>query len=75
MFAREVRASKGFATFVVCLAVFTDTLIYGLVIPVLPFSLSKRAGLRHEEIQRWNSLLLSIYGAAIAVGSSKSIGS
>jgi hypothetical protein len=56
---------------VVCLAVFTDVFLYGLIVPVLPFALSARLGLPKSKIQRWNSILLGTYGAAILVGSCK----
>lgn len=71
--SRERRASAGFTTFVVSLAIFTDVLIYGLVVPVLPFALADRVKLPHDQVQRWNSILLATYGGAIATGSSKSM--
>lgn len=40
-----------------------------MVVPVLPFALTVRAGVREEDVQRWTSIFLSVYGAALAVGS------
>ena len=74
MFAHKLRSSKGFVMLVVCIAVFTDVFLYGLIVPVLPFSLSERLGLPENKIQRWNSILLGTYGAAILVGSCKLFG-
>ncbi|KAI9668832.1 MAG: hypothetical protein M1831_000901 [Alyxoria varia] len=65
----DFRASKSFLQLVVCVAVFTDVLVYSLVVPVLPYALSERIGLEGQEVQTWNSILLAIYGASIAVGS------
>ncbi len=65
-----LRASKAFTIFVVCVAVFSDVLLQNLVVPVLPYALKERVGLRNEaDIQRWNSLLLSAFGGAFMLGS------
>lgn len=37
--------------------------------PVLPFALTVRAGVKEEDVQKWTSTFLSVYGAALAVGS------
>jgi hypothetical protein len=65
------RASKEFTIFVVSIASFTDTLIYGIVVPVLPFALEEKFGLQGNEVQWWNSILMSSYGAATAIGAGK----
>ncbi|KAK2750158.1 hypothetical protein FQN57_004654 [Myotisia sp. PD_48] len=69
MFAERIRSSNGFTKLVVCLAVFTDVFLYGLIVPVLPFALRERLGIPDDDIQKWNSILLGTYGAAILVGS------
>ncbi|KAF1843283.1 MFS general substrate transporter [Cucurbitaria berberidis CBS 394.84] len=69
MFGQQFRSSKAFVKIVVCMATFTDIFLYGLIVPVLPFALSERLGLPDDMIQRWNSILLGIYGAAILLGS------
>ena len=65
------RSSKSFVTLVVCVAVFTDVFLYGLIVPVLPFTLEKRVGLSGNDIQRWSSILLACYGGSILLGSCK----
>ncbi|KAF9890526.1 hypothetical protein FE257_005931 [Aspergillus nanangensis] len=63
------RSSTAFVTFVVCVAVFTDIFMYGLVVPMLPFALSSRIGLSDSVIQLWVSIVLASYGASILLGS------
>ncbi|KAK0119798.1 hypothetical protein ONS95_011230 [Cadophora gregata] len=65
----KVRSSKAFITCTVAIAVFTDIFLYSVVVPVLPFALTVRAGVKEEDVQRWTSIFLSVYGAALAVGS------
>lgn len=65
----KIRSSKLFIVSAVCLAVFTDIFLYGIIVPVLPFSLEDRAGTPEEDTQKWVSILLAAYGAAVTVGS------
>ncbi|GLA09766.1 hypothetical protein AnigIFM60653_000707 [Aspergillus niger] len=69
MLMKQFRSSTTFAVLVVCVAVFTDIFLYGLVVPMLPFALAERVGLTDADIQRWNSILLASYGASIMLGS------
>jgi MFS family permease len=39
------------------------------VVPVLPFALTERVGLEQKDVQKWTAVFLSIYGAALAIGS------
>ncbi|KAM0146323.1 hypothetical protein ACHAPG_011198 [Botrytis cinerea] len=55
----EYRSSDWFILTTVCCAIFTDAFLYGVVVPVLPFSLQERSGVPEEEV----------FGAAIVVGS------
>lgn len=71
MFAQKFRSSKTFVVFVVCTAIFTDTLLLNIVLPVLPYALSDRIGLSESDTQRWNSILLAAYGVALIFGSCK----
>lgn len=71
MFARELRSSQTFAIFVVCAAIFTDTTLACLIVPILPYALLERVGLSQDEVQRWNSILLASYGGALMIGSRK----
>ncbi|RAK79120.1 MFS transporter [Aspergillus fijiensis CBS 313.89] len=61
----KFRSSDGFIMFVVSFAVFTDILLYGLIVPVAPTALHERVGLSVDEEQRWTSILLALYGAAL----------
>ncbi|KAL2864536.1 uncharacterized protein BJX67DRAFT_383787 [Aspergillus lucknowensis] len=45
----EFRSSKGFVTWVVAIAVFTDVFIYGMVIPILPEVLRTRISIPEDE--------------------------
>ncbi|OOF99250.1 hypothetical protein ASPCADRAFT_42715 [Aspergillus carbonarius ITEM 5010] len=61
----EWRSSDGFIMFVVAFAVFTDVLLYGLIVPVAPTALHQRVGLSVDQEQSWTSILLALYGAAL----------
>ncbi|KAE8411081.1 MFS general substrate transporter [Aspergillus pseudocaelatus] len=63
------RSSKWFITLTCSFSVFTDMFLYSLIIPVLPFALTERAGLRDDQVQHWTSLLLTIYAVCLLVGS------
>ncbi|KFX90292.1 hypothetical protein O988_08274 [Pseudogymnoascus sp. VKM F-3808] len=41
--------------------------LYGVIVPVVPFSLTERAGVPAENAQHWVSVLLAVYGAALLV--------
>ncbi|KAL8884303.1 MAG: hypothetical protein Q9215_007615, partial [Flavoplaca cf. flavocitrina] len=69
MYGRRLRSSDGFIIFVVGMAVFTDMMLYGLVVPMLPYALSDRIGIAQENVQRWNSILLGSFGGALMLGS------
>ncbi|KAF2762523.1 MFS general substrate transporter [Pseudovirgaria hyperparasitica] len=58
------RSSKWFIIFTVTAAVFTDTLLYAVVVPVFPFALHERAGIDTEDIQWWESFLFALFGIA-----------
>ncbi|CAD6450801.1 0393c4d8-d7af-4f58-aa68-537893771d0a [Sclerotinia trifoliorum] len=65
----EYRSSDWFILTTVCCAIFTDAFLYGVVVPVLPFSLQERSGVPEEEVQWWTSFIFAIFGAAIIIGS------
>ncbi|KAJ4306101.1 hypothetical protein N0V88_000897 [Collariella sp. IMI 366227] len=65
----EFRSSTPFILFTVCLAIFTDILFYGLIVPVIPFSLSEQVGLPENKVQHWTAILLACYNAALFLGS------
>jgi hypothetical protein len=47
----KVRSSKWFILSTICVAVFTDIFLYGIIVPVLPFALSLRAGVPESSVQ------------------------
>ncbi|KAL8671261.1 MAG: hypothetical protein Q9168_004230 [Polycauliona sp. 1 TL-2023] len=59
------RSSRGFILTTICVAVFTDIFLYGIIVPVVPFALTKRAGVAEADVQHWVSVLLAVYGAAL----------
>ena len=61
----SIRSSYWFILSTICIAVFTDVFLYGLIVPVLPFALTERAGVPAEDVQHWISVLLAVYGAAL----------
>lgn len=72
MLFRSLRASAAFTVFVVCVAVFADVLLQNLIVPVLPYALRGRVGLTGEEdVQKWQSILLSAFSATFMGGSCK----
>lgn len=69
------RSSKTFTLTVVCIAVFTDVFVYGLVVPVMPFALTQRLGVPEKDVQKWNSILLGVLGVAVFFGASEYLNS
>lgn len=65
----QFRSSKTFILTTICLAVFTDIFLYGIIVPVTPYSISSRAGVPEDSVQSWTSILLAVYGAALFVTS------
>ncbi|KAI9829429.1 MAG: hypothetical protein M1819_006366 [Sarea resinae] len=65
----KYRSAKWFILATVNTAVFTDIFLYGLIVPVIPFALTDRAGVPPHEVQHWVSILLAVYGAALLVAS------
>ncbi|TVY46939.1 putative MFS-type transporter [Lachnellula occidentalis] len=65
----KFRSSNALIIATIAIAVFTDIFLYSLVVPVLPFALTVRAGVEEKDVQKWTSVFLSVYGAALAIGS------
>jgi MFS family permease len=63
----HVRSSRLFILTTICIAVATDTFLYGMIVPVIPFALSSRAGVAESSVQSYTSILLAVYGAALLV--------
>ncbi|WPH04986.1 Hypothetical protein R9X50_00788400 [Acrodontium crateriforme] len=65
----KFRSSKTFIIVTVSTAVFTDVFIYEIIVPVLPFALTRRSGVNPDSIQTWISIFLAVYGAATLIAS------
>ena len=39
------------------------------IVPVFPFALEERTGIEEDEVQRWVSVLMAVYGAGLLVAS------
>ncbi|TGO31458.1 hypothetical protein BHYA_0747g00020 [Botrytis hyacinthi] len=63
----KARSSKWFIITAVSVAIFTDTFLYGVIVPVLPFALTERAGIAADRVQFWTSIMLAAYSAALVV--------
>lgn len=68
-FLLQYRSSTVFIVGTICLAIFTDIFLYGLIVPVIPFSLTDRVGTSEENVQKWTAILLACYNGALFVGS------
>ena len=65
----KYRSSETFIVLTVCIAIFTDVLLYAGIVPVIPFALTDRVGIPQHDVQHQVSVLLAVYGAALLVGS------
>ncbi|KAF7960017.1 hypothetical protein EAE96_001617 [Botrytis aclada] len=68
----EFRSSKWFIISTICVASFSDSFIYGVVIPVIPVlpnELERRIGIADEDLEYWNSMLLTAFGLAQLIAS------
>ena len=65
----SIRSSKTFILATICIAVFTDIFLYGIIVPVIPFALASRASVPQSSVQSYVSILLAVYGAALLVAS------
>ncbi|KAJ5423432.1 hypothetical protein N7491_008648 [Penicillium cf. griseofulvum] len=67
-FTTKTRSSSTFILVALCFALFTDTFIYGIIVPILPFLLLKH-DMAPRDVQKWSSVLLASYGGALLLGS------
>lgn len=65
----KYRSSQWFILVTVCIALFTDSFVYGVLVPVLPFLLSDRSHVPAGSEQLWTSALFAGFGLAILIGS------
>jgi MFS family permease len=66
---RSQRSSRWFTICVVSYSVFVDIFLYGVIVPVIPFAIQQRIGVPTRHVQYWVSTMLSVYGAALLIGS------
>jgi MFS family permease len=64
----KIRSSKHFDLTTICLGVFTNIFLYGILVPVLPFTLSTRTKIQQSNMQSWVSVLLAVYGGTLLIG-------
>ncbi|KAJ5890226.1 hypothetical protein N7504_011036 [Penicillium tannophilum] len=64
----EWRSSSTFMLVALCFALFTDTFVYGIIIPILPFLLIGHGNVGSEDVQQWTSVLLASYGVTLLLG-------
>ncbi|KAF3761347.1 MFS general substrate transporter [Cryphonectria parasitica EP155] len=57
------RSSRGFILLTVVVSIFTDDVLYGIIVPVLPNTIGKQFNLSHDEVQAWISIFLAVFGA------------
>ncbi|KAM0243012.1 hypothetical protein ACHAP5_006973 [Fusarium lateritium] len=65
----KVRSSAGLIVTTCSFAIFTDIFLYGVIVPILPFSLEDRIGVDTDKVQYWVSIALAVFGAALLAGS------
>ncbi|KAJ9236033.1 hypothetical protein DTO212C5_8345 [Paecilomyces variotii] len=64
----RVRSSTVFIVTAVAIAVFTDTFLYGLLIPVFPSALQERCSVPESKVQMYTSYLVGLTGAGNLIG-------
>ncbi|WKT48920.1 MFS transporter superfamily [Fusarium oxysporum f. sp. vasinfectum] len=64
-----MRSSAGLIVTTCSFAIFTDIFLYGVIVPILPFSLQDRIGISTKRVQYWVSIALAVFGAALLAGS------
>lgn len=64
----KFRSNRYFIIGAVCVAIFTDIFLYGIIVPVIPYSLTSRIDVEESSVQHWVSVLLAVYGAALCAG-------
>ncbi|KAJ4116271.1 hypothetical protein NW768_011060 [Fusarium equiseti] len=65
----KVRSSVSLIVTTCSFAIFTDIFLYGVIVPILPFSFEERVGIRPDRVQYWVSIALAVFGAALLASS------
>ncbi|KAJ5606824.1 hypothetical protein N7537_003443 [Penicillium hordei] len=69
IFTKKMSSSSTFILVALCFALFTDTFVYGIIVPILPFLLMGHGNMASKDVQKWSSILLATYGVALLLGS------
>ncbi|KAJ5952355.1 uncharacterized protein N7479_010768 [Penicillium vulpinum] len=64
----NLRSSKQLIGLAVFSTTFTDGFLYGIIVSVLPFSLTVRSGVPEADVQFWTSTSLAVFGLAMVLG-------
>ncbi|EKV10246.1 Sucrose/H+ symporter, plant [Penicillium digitatum] len=64
----DLRASKQLIGIAVFSTTFTDEFLYGIIVSVLPFSLTVRSGVPEADVPFWTSTALAVFGLAMVLG-------
>ncbi|KAL8392275.1 hypothetical protein RB595_002464 [Gaeumannomyces hyphopodioides] len=65
----HIRSHTNFILVTVVLAVFIDSFLYGLILPVIPLALSSQTGVPESQRQQWNSILSACFSGALFISS------
>ena len=57
----DFQSSSGFIHATVCIAVFVDQYLYGILLTTLPYALKERIHISQEGSQYWTAILLSVH--------------
>ncbi|KLU86403.1 membrane transporter [Magnaporthiopsis poae ATCC 64411] len=68
-FLLHIRSHTNFILVTVVLAVFIDSFLYGLILPVIPLALASQTGVLESESQQWNSILSACFSGALFLAS------
>ncbi|KXG47551.1 Major facilitator superfamily domain, general substrate transporter [Penicillium griseofulvum] len=64
----DIRSSKQLIGLAVFSTTFTDGFLYGIIVSVLPFSLTHRSGVPEADVPFWTSTSLAVFGLAMVLG-------
>ncbi|KAL4925683.1 MFS transporter [Aspergillus undulatus] len=67
--AQSWRSSRALVVATACIAMFTETLLYGFLTPILPYMLQVRLHINPAETQNLTTRLLTIYGVVTLIAS------
>ncbi|KAJ5492439.1 Major facilitator superfamily domain general substrate transporter [Penicillium expansum] len=64
----DLRSSKQLIGLAVFSTTFTDGFLYGIIVSVLPFSLTFRSGVPEADVPFWTSMSLAVFGLSMVLG-------